>query len=392
MPFSRKSLLAALENDDLAAFNEIAQSASLEEINKPDEKGNNLVHYVATRYEYLKVLYEYGADLTSRTYIEFKEKVRDFDTDRIEKERAAERAEKLERKNTLIKARSFFLGEETETETETSTDEIIENDEYPEPSEAEYSDKGYDSDASPEPSEFGTSDKVYDDSETKEETEFAMLTPIEPAKPSYRVIKQTEKSLLHLACVKNVEVSDEEQKRAIKFILDRTGDRLLNLRDRDGLTPLMLAAASGNLSAAEILLSDKRVTKNNRDSLGRTELIHAAQNNHLGMVKLLLENGCDINQDSSVGSTLLHIAASDIERLDMLKYLLSKKPSNAMINNVMLTGGTALDIAKKFNNETACALLKAHHAKTLDELDEPHSSCFGQIISSFTRKGSTKST
>ncbi len=76
----------------------------------------------------------------------------------------------------------------------------------------------------------------------------------------------------------------------IGFLMQK-GARV-DLKDRDGNTPLMVAARISFLDAARLLIA-KGAQVNTANSLGETPLIMAAQKRDLAMVRLLLTQGAD---------------------------------------------------------------------------------------------------
>ena len=67
-----------------------------------------------------------------------------------------------------------------------------------------------------------------------------------------------------------------------------------NISNEFGVTPLMSAAHSGNLSLVKLLL--KYVNNvNEEDKEGNTALYYAVENNHLEVVKVLHEHGAKIS-------------------------------------------------------------------------------------------------
>lgn len=77
-------------------------------------------------------------------------------------------------------------------------------------------------------------------------------------------------------------------------------------------TPLHFAAARGQVSVAQLLLS-KEADVNSRDNLGITPLHLAAVQGHLEVVQLLMATGANPNAASVEGRTPLHDAAAGIE-------------------------------------------------------------------------------
>lgn len=80
-----------------------------------------------------------------------------------------------------------------------------------------------------------------------------------------------------------------------------------NLRDEAGRTPLMDAAAHGQLAVERLLLAS-RADVNARSKTGTTALIEAAEYGHQKSVKLLLASGANVNFASRGLGTALEAA------------------------------------------------------------------------------------
>ena len=130
----------------------------------------------------------------------------------------------------------------------------------------------------------------------------------------------------------------------IKILLGTKLD--LEARDKDGRTALLWAAATGKEDLTELLLtcraegnSDIKAT-NNR---GKTALHLAAENNHLALVKLLLEHGADPHVRSDGGWQPL-LNAADKGHIEVASLLLRW---NANVNARTSSGMTALHWAAR---------------------------------------------
>ena len=122
---------------------------------------------------------------------------------------------------------------------------------------------------------------------------------------------------------------------------------------------LHLAVDRGNAAVTAALLKAK-ANPNLGDRDGWTPLHHAAAKNQLEIAKLLLAGGADPMLLSKLGGTPLHEAAASAGA-PLVQLLLDHKvdPSIKSKENV-----TALDIARKFNNQAAIDVLtKAAAAK-----------------------------
>ena len=82
----------------------------------------------------------------------------------------------------------------------------------------------------------------------------------------------------------------------------------LDIPDKSGQTPLLLAADAGHTKSVRMLL-DKGASLKHADNEGRTALSLAAAKGHKVVVKLLLKNGAAINAQDKKGNTALAVAA-----------------------------------------------------------------------------------
>jgi len=67
----------------------------------------------------------------------------------------------------------------------------------------------------------------------------------------------------------------------------------IDVRDRDGFTPLMLAIAGGNQKMATFLIEQK-ADVNRRNKIGQTALMLAAQSGYKRLVEQLIQAGADV--------------------------------------------------------------------------------------------------
>jgi hypothetical protein len=86
-----------------------------------------------------------------------------------------------------------------------------------------------------------------------------------------------------------------------------TRDLDINAKDAEGKTPLMIAAASGNVEIVKFLL-DRDADINITEKEGNTALMMASYSGNVETVKLLLGRGADINITEKEGKTALAFA------------------------------------------------------------------------------------
>lgn len=107
--------------------------------------------------------------------------------------------------------------------------------------------------------------------------------------------------------------------------------------DREGNTPLILAAQIGWLDGAEVLLG-RRASVNLGNSRGETPLIFAVQRRDMVMVRLLMQQGANPNQtDHVAGNSAIDYARQDNRATAILRVLEgTRQPTGGQ-----LTGPTA---------------------------------------------------
>lgn len=150
----------------------------------------------------------------------------------------------------------------------------------------------------------------------------------------------------------------EKQVKGKSMVLDTllATDIDLDARDKDGRSALLWAAALGKLDLARLLLTCRRpadIKASNHRS--KTALHLAAENNYVGIVKLLLEHGASPQARSDGGWTALHNAAEK-GHLEVVFVLLQWKVD---VNTIVSNGMTALHWAARNGHlETVKLLLQ----------------------------------
>ena len=130
----------------------------------------------------------------------------------------------------------------------------------------------------------------------------------------------------------------------IKEIVDKGAD--VNTKNKDGDTPLNLAARNGRIDIIQYL-STKGSDVNEPNENGYAPLIWAALNGQTETIEYLESKGAEINQKNNYGSNPLMLAAWN-GSLETVKYLLSKKRS--AINETNKFGESALFYAVRFGH------------------------------------------
>jgi ankyrin repeat protein len=115
----------------------------------------------------------------------------------------------------------------------------------------------------------------------------------------------------------------------------------VNVKDKDGYTPLMQASIKGNLEAAKILV-EKGADIFAKDKLGQDALIWACIMANLELVKFLVEKGAAINSKGQYDFTPLMSAIIEQQDLEIVKFLVEK---GADVNARSSSNETALQIA-----------------------------------------------
>jgi ankyrin repeat protein len=93
------------------------------------------------------------------------------------------------------------------------------------------------------------------------------------------------------------------------------------LLDHDAQIDLLQAAAMGRTDLVASILDRDASLIDIPDSQGKTALFHAAHNNRLAAVKLLVERGADVNRADAVGTAALHRTSGQCSD-ELIRYLI----------------------------------------------------------------------
>ncbi|MDR1123332.1 MAG: ankyrin repeat domain-containing protein [Elusimicrobiota bacterium] len=126
-----------------------------------------------------------------------------------------------------------------------------------------------------------------------------------------------------------------------------------NVTDANGNTPLIVAAAYGDIPSAQALIAYK-ANVNAANNIGMTPLLYAIQTKNKDMTQYFLEKGADVNKANNNGETPLFWAAyyGDTQLVDVLLKL------EADYNKTTKSNMTALSIAARNKNTETAKLLK----------------------------------
>lgn len=95
----------------------------------------------------------------------------------------------------------------------------------------------------------------------------------------------------------------------------------VEVKDKSGNTPLILAAKNGDTDTIRLLL-EAGASATAKGASGRTALHEALAYADLGLAKLLVEEGkADVEQVDGTGQTALHVAVSTKDNTDVMEYL-----------------------------------------------------------------------
>lgn len=94
------------------------------------------------------------------------------------------------------------------------------------------------------------------------------------------------------------------------------------LLDHNARVDLFQAAAMGRTDLIDAFLDQDGSLIDRSDKQGKTALFHAARNNHLAAVKLLIERSADVNRSDAVGTAALHRTSQECSD-ELIQYLIN---------------------------------------------------------------------
>ena len=155
-------------------------------------------------------------------------------------------------------------------------------------------------------------------------------------------------------CQETITVFDIARKGTLDQIKEvvREDPKVVDLVNKDGFSPLILACYRGNNEVAKFLI-DKGCNVNQKSSMG-TPLMAAVVKGNMEMIAVLLNNKADINGTDENGVTALIYAVQFVNR-EAVKILLKNKADKTKIDK---QGKTAFEYSIFSGNEEIINLLK----------------------------------
>jgi ankyrin repeat protein len=163
-------------------------------------------------------------------------------------------------------------------------------------------------------------------------------------------IDEKGRTALYWAC--RMDESD-----IIAFLIEHDAD--VNLSNQNGVSPLHLSAANGNVRACEMLLN-KKAQIEKTDSSGETPLHFAVSYGQFETVKWLLQKGAAFETANSRQRTPLIMAAREMSGIEIVRILVEK---GANINARDYSNNTPLSLAAWRGTEEIVDYLLSRNAE-----------------------------
>jgi ankyrin repeat protein len=135
-------------------------------------------------------------------------------------------------------------------------------------------------------------------------------------------------------------------------ILVNKNPEVINTKNENGFTPLILACYKGNVSVAKFLIENSK-TINTSSDMGTPLMACVVKENNI-IAELLLQKDANPNLTDNKGTTALMYAAQ-FQNIDAIKLLLKYKAGLEYKNK---DGKTAFEFAVFTNNEEIINILK----------------------------------
>jgi len=155
-----------------------------------------------------------------------------------------------------------------------------------------------------------------------------------------------------------VAIRDKSPKVSNFLLADKAID--VNLTNKSGENPLMIASIEGDLPLVETLVLKNKAQVN---KTGWTPLHYACSTGKLSVAEFLVANGAKVNALSPSDTTPLMMAVSSGNEL-LIKFLLDKGADLALRNH---EGYSAIDVATLFNREDIAKGLMSRWLKVFNQ-------------------------
>jgi len=144
------------------------------------------------------------------------------------------------------------------------------------------------------------------------------------------------------------------QKNAVGVETMLSGGVAPDSKDKDNNTPLIIAAANGDLDSAKQLIA-YHATVNIKNNVGMTPLLYAVKGKHKEMAEYLINNGARINASNIYGQNALFWAAYNGD--------------SKLVHNLLMLGANYQKKTRR--NQTALQMAKAlGHTETVKMLED----------------------
>ncbi|HRN77875.1 MAG TPA: ankyrin repeat domain-containing protein [Candidatus Dependentiae bacterium] len=147
----------------------------------------------------------------------------------------------------------------------------------------------------------------------------------------------------------------------------------VDMRNEEGMTPLMIAARRGDLERARFLvrsgadINARSLTWNNMTPL-QFAVLYGANLNSMAIAKFLIDSGADVQVQDSNGDTVLHNSLQIItaykQRMDMVSFLIKH---GALVNAQNKKGNTMLHDAVEIRDQDWIELFRKDFFLLIDE-------------------------
>lgn len=148
--------------------------------------------------------------------------------------------------------------------------------------------------------------------------------------------------------------------RALKLLLQRNGDGLLDARDARGRTAAMLACSNGDAATLKTMTMKRGASMLDlRDEDGGTALQSAACHGFTDVLDLLLRRGVDVSIADADGWTSLHFAAA-AGHAAAVSAILESAEGRALLTRANAGGQTPVDLASEAKHDEVLRAIRVH--------------------------------